>query len=381
MGTQPDQFTPLRLNSLQSLRGLAAFLVLIFHIADIQRAGVPADALAERNLLSGFWNQGYMGVDLFFVISGFIMVYVTRNTGRSLSDVGRFLKSRITRVYPLWWVFGGLMALYFFVSYGVPADPIRITGDGAVEAYLLKSFLLVPQEHLPVLSIGWTLIHEIYFYVIFALILFLPRRFLVHALSFWAVCVGVLFAAGLARPMANSVPSLMGSLLSLEFIGGAVIALLITRGEFRLAKPIALLGGIALILSIFLYDDKSSSMIMWGRVAVFLMPCLALVYGLAALEHLGKIKIPAFLVSVGDWSYSLYLSHILVLSALKRIYAKGMTILPDGLSNALTLGAPGPLDNIVIAVLGIIACLIFAAFSYRFIECPLISVSRKALKL
>jgi peptidoglycan/LPS O-acetylase OafA/YrhL len=381
MGDPQKQVAPQRLNSLQSLRGLAAFLVLIFHIAHMQRAAIDTSNVVDKQLLTGFWDRGYVGVDLFFVISGFIMVYVTRDLGGSTKEVVRFLKSRVTRVYPLWWVFAGIMAIYFWVTYGIPADPFRISQPGELFPYLIKSFSLVPQKHLPVLGVGWTLIHEVYFYIVFAVILFLPRRFMIAALCIWTLTIGAGFYAGLAKPMVNSVPALMGSLLSLEFIGGAFIGLLVFRGETRLAAVSAILGLVGLLLGMVFYTENGLELVMWGRVAVFILPCLALVYGLTSLERLGKLEIPTLFVSIGDWSYSLYLSHILVLSALKRIYPKIMSMLPNSSSDPLSLGAPGPLDNVVWGFCGIVSCLVFAAFSYRYIERPLIAGSRRILKL
>ena len=104
-----------KLNSVQALRGLAALFVLIYHISQQQLHAIGAIGASARTptvdlwLLSGPWNQGYAGVDLFFVISGFIMVYVTqkfaKNAGQKAADVAAFLYKRIVRIYPLWWVF------------------------------------------------------------------------------------------------------------------------------------------------------------------------------------------------------------------------------------------------------------------------------------
>jgi len=89
---------PKRLGSIQALRGVAALLVLLFHLAAFQREMAMGNAV-DIALTTGLWDRGWAGVDLFFVISGFIMVYVTRETGRSLGDVRSFLTSRITRIY------------------------------------------------------------------------------------------------------------------------------------------------------------------------------------------------------------------------------------------------------------------------------------------
>jgi len=139
------------------------------------------------------------------------MVYVTRETGRSFGDVRRFLSSRITRIYPLWWVCAGIIMVYFWVTYGIPAAPDRIAGPHEAVTYALKSLLLIPQDAPPILGLGWTLIHEMFFYLVFALILFLPKKYLLPALIAWAL----LTVAGsfLIRPTAfgRNIPELMAS--------------------------------------------------------------------------------------------------------------------------------------------------------------------------
>jgi len=176
---------PQKLESIQGLRGIAALLVLLFHMASFQRqmARGNTDDIA---LVSGIWDNGWAGVDLFFVISGFIMVYVTRDSGRHFKDIGHFLVSRVTRIYPLWWVCAGIMTLYFWVTYGMPAAPDRVADSHEAMSYAAKSFMLIPQQAEPILGLGWTLIHEMFFYLIFACLLFLPRKYLPLALAAWA---------------------------------------------------------------------------------------------------------------------------------------------------------------------------------------------------
>ncbi|PHR91582.1 MAG: hypothetical protein COA69_10315 [Robiginitomaculum sp.] len=379
------------LRALQSLRGVAALLVLAFHIAGVQRLHIAPDAEAELALLSGIWDRGYMGVDLFFVISGFVMVYVTRglNSGSAkssaytLKQVGRFLYARMTRIYPLWWVFSGLMALYFWIAYHVPADPYRISGAGEVVPYLAKSFLLIPQHHLPVLSVGWTLIHEMYFYIVFAGILLLPKRALPLALAAWAACIALAFYAGLtssSQSIAQSFPEVLFSLLSLEFIGGAFVGYLVTRGTTRAAGLCAIAGAILIVVGCLVFTSAEGTLGLWGRVAVFAVPCSLLVYGLTGLETRGHFHMPDWIVQIGNWSYSLYLSHILVLSGIVMILEKLVPVLPKSLGNVVSLGAPGPIDNLVFAAMGGLGCIVFAGLSYKFIERPLLRISRRILK-
>ena len=212
---------PKRLDSIQALRGIAALLVLLFHTAEFQRqmAGENSPDIA---LVSGLWDRGWAGVDLFFIISGFIMVYVTRQTGRSVTDVRRFITSRVTRIYPLWWVCAGIMAIYFWIFYGMPAAPDRVAGPSEAMTFAVKSFLLIPQEVPPLLGLGWTLIHEMFFYIVFAVLLFLPKRFLPWALLGWAGVTVIAAQFAQTPPYARSLAELVASPLSLEFILGGL---------------------------------------------------------------------------------------------------------------------------------------------------------------
>ncbi len=379
-----DANTPIpnirKLNALQALRGVAALLVLFFHTAEIQRSVAGSAGPAELDIINGFWDRGYMGVDLFFVISGFIMVYVTQNTGRTFKDVIGFIFARIVRIYPLWWFFAGLMVAYFLFAYQTPAPPDRITGVAQIVPYLFKSFFLIPQYQLPVLGVGWTLIHEMYFYVIFAGILLLSRRYLLFALLGWALCVGIVFNAGLATPMVSSYPSLTASLLNLEFIGGALAAWLIGKGKTNYAGICAIIGALSLFIACNVYTTSGAPMLLWGRVAVFALPCTLLVYGLAGLELSEKFNMPHWIVRIGDWSYSLYLSHIFVLSTLKIIFVKLGALLPQSLASLFIIGTPGVADNLFFALIACIASIIFAGTAYRFFEQPLLRLSRRMIK-
>ena len=358
-----------KLYSVQALRGLAAFLVLLFHAVDVQKKALLPEQTSELSLLSGFWDQGYAGVDLFFVISGFIMVYVTRNTLPSAKQVGRFLYSRATRIYPLWWIFAGVMMLYYIVSYGQPAAPDVASGETLLP-YLVKSLGLFPQEALPVLGVGWTLIHEMWFYLVFAGLLFLPRKALPWALGAWGTLI-LLAGLGYSAPHhAGNIIELATSPLTLEFILGGFAALLLLGRSAIAATPILILGILSGMATLWIGLNGGTNFV-WHRVIAFGLPSVLLIYGLVALEHSGRLNVPQWAVRLGDWSYSLYLSHLIVLLALRRIW-QGLP-LPDGLQ----FNGPGPWDNLAFAIAGICLSIVFAAISYRLLEKPLLNATRK----
>jgi len=374
------QQTQPKLKSVQALRGIAALLVLFYHIGEQMihsarlQGGGGAELLTDKWLFLGPWRQGYAGVDLFFVISGFIMVFVTYNSGRSVKDIGQFVYKRVVRIYPLWWVFVTIFAGYFFVTYGIWASPDLKGGTEPNFAYFLRSLLLVPQDSKPVLRLGWSLIHEMQFYLIFAIILLLPRRFMLPALGGWAAVnvMGFLLSWQSWGPAA----SIVFSVLSLEFIIGACAGWCVKQRIYKFAQPIFIFGVISSVLVVLFYTDQSRTMVAWGRVAVYSLPFAALIYGVAGLEQQNKLTSPPWLVHIGDWSYSLYLSHYLVLIGIIRIAREAKPYLPQNIVENLSLGAPGLWDNIAFALAAIILSIIAAALSYYIVEGPILKLAR-----
>ena len=354
---------PTRLDSVRALRGVAATLVVIFHIFELQRiwlsANKPGDAIT-----AGPWAQGYAGVDLFFVISGFIMIYITAGAAGGARETAAFLKRRAIRIFPLWWVFCAILMLYYTAQFGAPV-PDDFTGDNPA-GYLLKSVFLIPQIYEPILGLGWTLIHEVWFYLIFAVILWLLPKYKLAALLVWAAIVFILAAAVPAGVQAGTYPKLAASYLSLEFIAGGLAAWLITKRIFIAPKLIFAAGIIASIAALCLYGDKDVTQLLWGRVAVFTLPFCALIYGAVAMEKTGGFRAPAAALWLGDVSYSLYLSHILILGVLVRLWPR--LPFPD-------IGSAA--GSISFAAAGLAASALVAGIFYYGAERPMLRVMRK----
>ena len=343
--------------NLQSLRGMAAMLVVLFHLATIE-----GNYGHGYRLLSDIWTIGMSGVDLFFVISGFVMVTVTRGRFQSAGAGRRFLAHRITRIYPLYWFFSLLVLVVFLARPGMVKRSLQ---GGEVD--LIGSFLLLPQDGLPLLMVGWTLIHEMYFYLVFALLLLFPERRLARLLGLWAgavVCAGLLLPAS-----AGATLRLVTHPLTLEFIAGCLAALLIHRGITRFGWPclgtgvMAWLAGYALHVHLGLGHEPSH----WMRVLLFGLPAALVVYGLVALETARKTILPVWAARLGDASYSLYLSHVLVMGALARIGA--------GFASA-----GDPMLRPALLLLLVAAAVAFALACHRFIEMPLIRAARSVLR-
>jgi len=364
-----------KLDSIQALRGIAALLVLIYHIAAQQIHAPGIDPSVDSWLKLGPWNQGYAGVDLFFLISGFVMVYVTQSTGRKAKYVGAFLYKRVVRIYPLWWVFAGLLGGYFFAIHGIWASPSAPNLNAPATGYFIKSLLLLPQQNAPVLELGWSLVHEMQFYLIFAAFLFAPRRWLPPLLGIWSIVNVSGFFLGWSKT--GNVQAILFSLLSLEFIVGACVAWLVLK-RFELAPKAILITGVVLFLLVLVfYTDSTNIPKNWGRVILYTPPFAMIIYGASIMERAGRLSVPRWLVTLGDWSYSLYLSHYLVLIIIRRVWREASPYLPETLVGRISLGAPGVIDNVVFFVVSLMLCLIAAGMSYYIIERPLLRLARR----
>ncbi|KAF1719036.1 acyltransferase family protein [Pseudoxanthomonas wuyuanensis] len=299
--------------SLQVLRAVAALLVVLFHLRIVE-AKLGAEALVLPSALR--FADG--GVDLFFVISGFVMAIITSGQFRSPFNAARFLGRRLWRVVPLYWFYTtavlALMAL-------LPAAVNTSYADQSVWA----SYLLWPQPQLPLLTVGWTLIHEVYFYlVIAAAVAVLGERSFLWFLLAWGLLV-----AG-AQPSWESIHAPWAQValnpMTLEFIAGALVGRYWRSIPWFLTRLSLPLGIIGLIGAMMLLDRLAGptgslpSPYPILRTLLFGPASVLLVLGMVAWERDHPHAMPRFLVLLGDSSYSLYLSHVFALSAIGRLW-------------------------------------------------------------
>ncbi len=331
-----------RLHGIQVLRALAALLVLASHTAWYEAQATDATLLPQWLFVGG------AGVDLFFVISGFVIVYVTRGLFGARRNTLLFLYNRAGRIYPPVWLFTALALPGFFLI----GNTDWLTAEG-----IAATLLLFPSSEPLVLGVAWTLVHEMYFYLVFALFLLGPARLLPLWLALWAGLIVVADIMGWrqAGPWAH----LMLHPMTLEFIMGCVAGLLVCSGRRRGGAWI-LGAGLILFAASWAYLaalGEAAFPHYWGRTILLGGPAALIVYGMATLETDSGWRPPRAAVRIGDWSYSLYLSHWLVLSALSRLWA------PWTLDGTW-------IDNAVWTALGVCACLTVAALAYHFYERP-----------
>ena len=265
--------------SIHYLRALAAIMVATFHIfSNLKFMRADLDSL--------YWMRG--GVDIFFVISGFVMVQST--SGREISP-RKFITQRAQRIVPMYWI----------------ASIVTMMQIPGLWGLKLQSLLFIPAMNpkinavQPILEPGWTLNYEMFFYVVFAFSLLLKEsyRFVAVAAALALLLImggfvegGILFEF-YCRP------------IIIEFVMGMAIA------KFGIRLPvIALPLGFAMMFAL-----QSVAM---DRVYLLGIPAMMIVASaLSAEQHLPKSRFADFL---GSASYSIYLFHLLALSAIVDIW-------------------------------------------------------------
>lgn len=336
----------------QYLRGIAALLVVYFHtkIYDPQLTWS-----VDRSF-------GYGGVDIFFVISGFIM---TLNNYDAPQPPGRFLINRFLRIYPPYWVATTVGVLLFL------AVPSAFLKDKIDLPYVIYSYALLPLENasgtshgVPFLKIAWTLVFEIYFYAVFAATLIIPgpvNRFLMQTVFIVGMVVYGLLAHPTSAPM-----GFFTHPMTLEFLFGCLTGLLV--GGRVLVLPRWLFAGlIVLCTAIFLVGGGHGDFLM--RVVHFGLPAMGLVLFAASSEAAyGPFARSRSLRLIGDASYSIYLFHPFFLTAVRIVAGR----LLHGEKATPVVGAVG-------VVAAVVLCGAAGTAIYLLIEKPMLRLLRKVI--
>jgi exopolysaccharide production protein ExoZ len=284
------------------MRALAALLVTFVHI-DI--------FVADTGLTQSHLRFGNIGVDLFFVLSGFVIVH---STAKRTPTSREFMISRIVRVVPLYW----LLTLCVFAVAIIAPQLLNATRGDPME--LLKSLLFIPYVKgnglvQPVLFVGWTLNYEMFFYTSFAVFLMITRRGVARAVAYTSIfIVGFTLLVQLIQPP-SVVLRFFGYPIVLEFVMGMWIALAARRWPdhvSRLPWPIIAAAVFWLALHMIFIPDAPR----WLAAGV---PSAAILWSALMLERSGSMLSNRLIQNFGAASYALYLSHAFVLQGLGKL--------------------------------------------------------------
>jgi len=330
-----------RLDSLQALRALAATTVIFDHIP--------------------FVRCGAFGVDLFFVLSGFVMCHI------SFSDPTYFFAKRIFRIVPLYWTCTLGVALIAILK---PGLLVSTSFSGSA---LLKSLLFVPfrrPDHsiAPLLFLGWTLQFEMLFYTIFAISLKISRR---YTRELVIISLVVLMAVGkIARVIhhSNVILTFYSKFVIMEFAFGILCYTVWVRYQKVVRQTPASAAIIAAALSYLFFILMDIGILgSYGPVLRFLpdfllrgMPASIILLAFLSVEQ--KFRFPALVLLIGDASYSLYLLHPYILESLNRkLFSLEKFSLTTALMTAVSIGV----------------CYLCAILSFKLFEHPSNSFLRR----
>ncbi len=287
-----------QVRNIQLLRAVAAAIVVLYHGPKVF-ADMPV-----------FKWTGFGGVDLFFVITGYLMTSLNVERFGRPAGAHVFLLRRIARIYPAYWIYFAI-----FVAALVPQTDLV----AHAWAYASSAFLW-PQGKTPPLPVAWTLTYEMFYYLVFTIFFVLPAKWFRAGLAVWAlVTVGAgwwydLGSALLAGILAAPV---VANPMNLEFIAGCALALRHRTlvGRDRISAAMVRIG----LGVVFFFGVGSAVGFYAGRILatprllVFGLGSLLILDGAVRLERLGygcSWRLP---IALGDSSYSLYLIHLLVL--------------------------------------------------------------------
>lgn len=303
---------PPQLAFIQALRGLAAVAVVLYH------ARVFIDGPAYLSVGTRLFGSGGAGVDLFFVISGFIMVHTTSQVDGSPRAALEFLIRRFARIWPVWLV---ALACMWALTRAIPGHGFDVTwtvmGKGAVFYPKLPDYD-APFFGYPLLHPGWSLQYEAFFYGLFAVAMLTPRRVRVVVMAaLFAICLIAVPLLTKDRFHWDAMKSygyrgylcVVTSPIVWDFALGMLVALihqsrLALRDRGLLDCLVALAVGAVLwqLLSGYRHGHGPTH---WG------IPMAVMVLALAMRDKAYPIAVPRWLTWLGDVSFSLYLFHVM----------------------------------------------------------------------
>jgi exopolysaccharide production protein ExoZ len=275
---------------IQILRFLAALAVVAFHALGAPPKGFEV----PESTLTFALSYGGRGVDLFFVISGFVIFYATHAPKLTPAE---FLRRRVERIAPL----------YFFVIFTVTMLAITLPAifgapDWYTPRHILKSlaFIAFTDGDMPVVYVGWSLEYEMYFYLAVALLMALTRNVWRNIVAIFSAAAIVGQIPGVATALGNY--AFFADPMILEFVLGILVGWVFVNGRIGWLMSVAAGSAIAAVL----VTDPTSRVIVSGVPAT----CLVAAAAWASRKRIDPSWPERALARLGDASYSIYLAQV-----------------------------------------------------------------------
>jgi len=337
------------LQLIQMLRGIASLLVVLLHCT------VNSSEALQKNFFGNFFSFGGAGVDIFFVLSGFIITYTNFKSIGKADHFSFFFKRRIVRIYPTYWI---IISMFLLLQVVLPS--FYRSHFSFDLKNIFSTYLLFP-GHVMVNGVSWTLSYEIFFYLLFSLSFFIPaKKWSFNLAILYTIIIIALPICNYNFENGNTWLSLITYPMNAEFFMGVIAAVVIPKISSRIATPLIITGGIIFLASA-IFSDQNFHLVnnTFNRVILFGIPSFLIITGVLKYELTNKIKVYSIFLLLGEASYSLYLIHLPVVAASFKILAK------FNISNNLII-------HCLILLMVCIICYASIIF-YKFVEKPIIT--------
>lgn len=341
----------LQMMPIQAARGVAVMLVMLFHASQMGQKYYQYNFLGVSSLgRSGAYT-------FFFALTGYLMYTLYRDRFGDQTAAAPFLLKRFLRIYPLYWLMTAAVVPVYFLhpSFGL--------GYEKEPSVIVKSLLLWPQAHAPILGVAWSLSYVVCFYLIFSLLFLLREKAAVAVFSSWISMI-LLQSLGWIQVKDTMLFQFLFSEIHLEFFSGVLVAYAVHRNKLRGNSILWMMAGAALFPVLWVLRLKHPE-----------FPYADLLHTIgSALILAGVVRWKAVhlrilkpLAVCGDASYSILLASLPLLSIMFKL-AKASHV-------ADLLGAPAAVALCYVCAL--LLCVLF----YRWIEKPLQARLKQAVDL
>ncbi|WP_042701530.1 acyltransferase [Azospirillum sp. B506] len=338
---------------IQAYRALAAIMVVAYHFKIIFKPYIIGHFPYHLGVVL---NAGYIGVDFFFTLSGFIILNSHYDKSDNTKNLSEYFLRRAIRIFP---PYIPISIAYLAVNF--LKAKFEIKHDANIS--IVSSLFLLPYFGKPALGVAWTLVYEMAFYSIFS-IYFLRRKYFAILVIFWVSLITLNAPFTLALP--RNIPSF--SLLDtiyLEFVGGLICAYIWRRVN---ASPAT--AGLLLVAGITSLAPALWTVPFAGRW-ILTVPFSLILLGGCYLEKGKALKTPRLPILLGDASYAIYLVHWPVISVLFRV----VSAINTHMAHASTAA-----ELIVILFFSIMASILAGVLYHKLYEVPIIRFLNRKMR-